>query len=159
MATKTSDLCDEHEDVAACRAEFHGWGRRRHFSGPIRTVRANDDITAIREILAQPGAGCVLVVDAGGSRRAFFGDYMAGLAVSNGWAGVVVNGSLRDSADIDAMEVGVKALGRHPRRGDKSGRGVCDIPVTFGDVTFTPGRWVVADDDGVVVLPDGMMDR
>lgn len=158
MPTKTSDLCDEHANVQACTAEFRSWGRRGRFAGPIRTVRANDDITVIREVLAEPGKGCVLVIDAGGSRSAFFGDYMAGLVAANGWAGVVVNASVRDVAEIDAMDVGLKALGLHPRRGERSGKGERDVPVTFGDATFVPGRWVVADEDGVVVLPEGMTD-
>lgn len=158
MPAKTSDLCDEHADVQACTADFRGWGRRRRFAGPVRTVRANDDIAVIREVLLEPGKGCVLVIDAGGSRRAFFGDYMAGLVVVNGWAGVVVNAAVRDAAEIEAMDVGLKALGLHPRRGERSGKGERDVPVTFGGASFVPGRWVVADEDGVVVLPEGMTD-
>lgn len=159
MPTGTADLCDEHAEAQACTADFLGWGRRRSFAGPIRTVRANDDIVVVREMFAQPGEGCVLVIDAAGWRRAFFGDYMAGLVAANGWAGVVVNGSIRDVAVIDSMDVGVKGLGAHPRRGEKSGKGERDVPVTFGGATFVPGRWVVADEDGVVVLPKGMTDK
>jgi regulator of ribonuclease activity A len=156
--TGTADLCDAREDVQPCELPFRGFGRKRRFAGPMRTVRANGDIVAIRETLAQPGLGHVLVIDAGGSVRAFFGDFMAGLVAANQWAGVVVNGGARDSDEIDRMEVGVKALGTHPRRGERTGKGERDVPVTFGGVTFVPGRWLVADADGVVVLPEGVTD-
>jgi regulator of ribonuclease activity A len=156
--TGTADLCDAREDVQACALAFRSFGLRHRFAGPVRTVRAHGDIMVIREVLSEPGLGHVLVIDADGSARAFFGDFMAGLAVSNQWAGVVVNGGARDSVEIDLMDVGVKALGTHPRRGERTGKGEREVPVTFGGVTFVPGRWLVADSDGVVVLPEGLAD-
>jgi regulator of ribonuclease activity A len=156
--TGTADLCDAREDVQACTLALRGFGRRRRFAGPIRTVLANGDILTIREVLSEPGLGHVLVIDAAGSVHAYFGDFMAGLVLRNQWAGVVVNGGARDSAELDRLEIGVKALGTHPRRGERTGKGVREVPVNFGGVTFLPGRWLVADDDGVVVLPEGMAD-
>jgi regulator of ribonuclease activity A len=157
VTLKTSDLCDALDAVQACTTQFRGFGRVRSFAGPIRTVRCSDDIAEMRQIVNQPGNGCVLVVDGGGSlRRAIFGDNMAALMIKNGWAGVVVNGAVRDTAEIDAMDIGVKALGTVAKRGERSGGGSVDVPVTFGGVTFVPDCWVIADDDGVVVLPAGM---
>jgi regulator of ribonuclease activity A len=151
---KTADLCDARDDVRVCRSQFLSWGLRRSFAGTIRTVECVADIALIRQVLAQPGAGCVLVIEGGGSlERALFGDTMAGNVFANNWAGVVVNGAIRDVAEIDAMQIGVKALGTCPQRGSKEGGGRVDVPVTFGDVTFVPGEWLVADADGVIVLP------
>jgi regulator of ribonuclease activity A len=103
----------------------------------------------------------VLVIDGGEAGwRALFGDVMAGLAARNGWAGVVVNGAIRDRVEIDQMDIGVKALGTVPRRANIGGRGEIDVPVQFGGVTFTPGARLVADEDedGVIVLPPGLME-
>ena len=153
---KTADLCDALAAVEACTSQFASFGRRRVFAGPIRTVRCIDDIAQMRERVAAAGNGCVLVVDGGGSlERAIFGDTMAETAIRNGWAGVVVYGAIRDVAQIDAMDIGVKALGTVAKRGERNGGGAIDVAVTFGGVTFVPGRYVVADEDGVVVLPEG----
>lgn len=157
MTKKTSDLCDACDAVQACSTQFRSFGRRRAFSGPIRTVRCLADIAQMRDTVAQPGHGHVLVIDGGGSfAHALFGDVMAALAVQNGWVGVVINGAIRDSAEIDAMDIGVKALGTVPRRGGRLGSGEVDVPVTFGGVVFAPGQVLVADEDGVVVLPENL---
>ena len=154
---KTSDLCDAVEGAQACSSQFRTFGRRRAFFGPIRTLRCFEIIADLRHRVTEPGNGAVLVVDGGGSlERAIFGDTMAGNLVRNGWAGVIVYGAVRDTAEIDAMDIGVKALGTVPRRGELHDGAALDVPVTFGGVTFVPGRYVVADDDGVVVLPEGM---
>ncbi len=153
---KTSDLCDACGEARACALPLRSFGRRRSFAGSIRTIRCHEDIGLMRDVVAQPGTGQVLVIDGGGSMaRALFGDVMAALALRNGWAGLVIHGAIRDSVEIDAMDVGVKALGTVPRRGERTGVGEVDIPVQFGGVTFTPGRRLVADDDGVIVLPEG----
>jgi regulator of ribonuclease activity A len=157
MTLKTSDLCDACDEALACALPFRGWGRRRAFAGDIRTVRCHEDIALMRNAVAQAGHGQVLVIDGGGSlARALFGDVMAALAVKNGWAGLVINGAIRDGVEIDAMDLGVKALGTVSKRGERTGAGEVDVPVSFGGITFTPGRRLVADEDGVIVLPQGV---
>jgi regulator of ribonuclease activity A len=117
----------------------------------------HEDIALMRDVVGQPGAGQVLVIDGGGSlRRALFGDVMAAVAAGNGWAGLVIHGAIRDGVEIDTMDIGVKALGTVPKRGERSGAGEADVPVRFGGVTFHPGRRLVADEDGVIVLPEGV---
>jgi regulator of ribonuclease activity A len=114
----------------------------------------------MRDMVGSPGQGQVLVIDGGGSIvRAIFGDVMAGVASRNGWAGLVINGAIRDGLEIDGMDIGVKALGTVPKRGQRTGAGEVDVPVSFGGVTFTPGCRVVADDDGVIVLPHGLTEN
>ncbi len=154
---KTSDLCDACAEALPCALPFRGFGRRRAFSGAIRTLRVHEDIALMRDMVAREGHGQVLVIDGGGSlARALFGDVMAGLAMRNGWAGLVIHGAIRDAVEIDAMDIGVKALGTVPKRGERTGAGEVDVPVSFGGVTFIPGQRVVADDDGVIVLPPGV---
>ena len=155
--SKTSDLCDACDAAQACELFFTGFGRRRAFSGDIRTFRYAGGLKPLRDLVNEAGAGKVLVIDGAGMvSRALFGDVMAELATRNGWAGIVVNGAIRDRAEIDAMDVGVKALGTVPQRADTTGGGERDVPVTFGGVTFIPGRRLVADEDGVIVLPAGV---
>lgn len=104
--------------------------------------------------LEEPGEGRVLVVDAGGSLRcALVGDNLARLGRESGWAGIVLNGCVRDSVALGEVGLGVKAIGTNPRPSAKTGAGEVDVPVTFGEVTFEPGAQLYADEDGVIVLP------
>ncbi len=157
MTLKTSDLCDACDEALPCALPFRGWGRRRAFAGNIRTLRVLEDIALMRDMVGTDGRGQVLVIDGGGSmRRAIFGDVMAGVAQRNGWAGLIIHGAIRDGMEIDTMDIGVKALGTVPKRGQRTGAGEVDVPVSFGGITFTPGCRVVADEDGVIVLPPGL---
>ncbi len=157
MNIKTTDLCDACEDAQVCELPFIGFGKKPRFAGNIRTVRCVDGLSALRELVNQHGDGQVLVIDGSGLKwRALFGDIMAALAVRNGWAGVVVNGFIRDRKEIDDMDIGVKALGTTPRRATLQKAGELDVPVQFGGVTFTPGARLIADEDGVIILPAGL---
>jgi len=156
-APATTDLCDAHEDLldsGALRAlppMFTGWGRRKSFCGPAATVRCSDDNSMVRTSLETPGEGRVLVVDGGGSLRcALFGGNLAVLAERNGWAGVIVNGCFRDTAEIDGCEIGVRALAAHPRRSDRRGRGERECALEIGGARLSPGQWVYVDGDGVL---------
>ena len=149
---KTADLCDLHADkLQICEPGLCAFGGRAKYSGEVSTIKCFEDNSLVREAVAEPGAGRVLVVDAGGSRRcAMLGDLLAAKAVKNGWAGVVLNGCIRDSADIASMDLGVKALGTHPLKSVKKGVGERDVPVRFAGVTFLPGQHLYADEDGIV---------
>lgn len=154
---KTSDLCDACDEVQACALLFQSYGQRRAFTGPMQTLRCHEDIGLIRDTLSQPGQGHVLVIDGMGSTaRALLGDVMAGLAARNGWAGLVIHGVVRDAQELNAIDMGVKALGTVPKRGERTGAGERGVVLSFGGVTFTPGAHLVADPDGVVVLPQGL---
>jgi len=149
----TADLMDAHEAVLqSCDLQFRDFGGQVRFHGPIRTVLCREDNVLVRATLSQPGRGGVLVVDGAGLlHRALIGDVIAGLAIQNGWAGVVVHGAIRDAAAIRSMEIGLKALGTNPRRCAKTGAGAVDVPVAFGGVIFTVGAYLYADEDGIVV--------
>ncbi|SEP80394.1 ribonuclease E activity regulator RraA [Microlunatus flavus] len=153
----TADLVDEHGDaLASLPLQLRSFGQHRRFAGPVVTVRCHEDNALLKQTLAEhPDAeGSVLVVDGGGSlRSALVGDVIAGIAVERGWAGLVVHGAIRDSAAIDALPIGVKALGTNPRKSTKTGAGAVDVEVEIGGVRFVPGRVLHSDEDGVVLLP------
>jgi regulator of ribonuclease activity A len=158
MAFCTSDLCDAHGDrVRVLEPALKDFGGVARFSGPIVTVRAPEDNSLVRAALEEPGQGRVLVVDGGGSMRcALLGDQLGVLARDHGWAGVVINGYIRDSEAISTIAIGVRALGTVPRKSEKKGRGERDVPLTFGGVTFLPGEWLYADADGIVVAESAL---
>ena len=153
MIFQTTDLCDANEGkVRVVAPMFRSFGGKARFAGPISTLKVFEDNSLVRSALETAGAGRVLVVDGGGSMRcAMVGDQLAALGVKNGWAGIVVYGCIRDSGPIAGMDIGVFALGTHPQKSVKKGAGDQDIPVTFGGVTFVPGHWLYADEDGVIV--------
>ncbi|WP_299057413.1 ribonuclease E activity regulator RraA [uncultured Nocardioides sp.] len=151
----TADLVDTHgEALESCDLQLRRLGRRDRFSGEIVTVRCFQDNALLKAVLGEPGHGKVLVVDGGGSvHTALVGDMIGDLAVQNGWEGLVIHGAVRDSAQLDALDLGVKALGTNPRKSSKDATGERDVVVEFGGAVFTPGRTLVSDEDGIVVLP------
>lgn len=153
MSVQTADLCDANGDVVRVVAPmFRSYGGLSAFCGPMTTLKVFEDNSLVRSTLETPGNGRVLVVDGGGSMRcALVGDQLAVLATNNGWAGIVVYGCIRDAKAIGTMNVGVFALGTHPRKSVKKGLGEADIVVTFGGVDFQPGHYLYADEDGVIV--------
>ncbi|EXJ11351.1 MULTISPECIES: ribonuclease E activity regulator RraA [Nitrincola] len=152
------ELCDQYPDlVQVVEPMFASFGGREIFGGEIVTIKAFEDNSLVREQVALPGAGKVLVVDGGGSmRKAMLGDMLAEKAEKNGWEGLIIYGCIRDVNAISQLDVGVQALGSHPMKTDKKGVGELNIPVTFGGVTFVPGQYVYADNNGVLVSPKAL---
>jgi regulator of ribonuclease activity A len=153
MEVATADLIDQHGDsLQSCDLQFRQFGGRKRFSGGVRTVRCHQDSVLIRHVLSELGEGQVLVVDGGGSlHTSLVGDVVAGLAQSNGWAGLVINGAVRDVVALGELDIGCKALGSNPRKSGKAGAGEVDVPVSFGGVRFEPGAQLYSDEDGIVV--------
>lgn len=153
MPVATADLYDELEEgIQSLSLQLRSFGQRSAFDGPIRTVRCFEDNALVKSVLASPGAGAVLVIDGGGSlETALMGDLIAASAVANGWVGVVINGAIRDRVAIDALDLGVKALGTNPRKSAKLGTGERDVPLVIGGVVFRPGAHLYSDEDGILV--------
>ncbi|MEV5410756.1 ribonuclease E activity regulator RraA [Thermopolyspora sp. NPDC052614] len=153
MSFATADVYDERgDDLDSCDLQLRQYGGRRAFSGRIVTVRCHQDNALLKSVLSEPGEGRVLVVDGGGSvHTALMGDVIAGMAVANGWSGVIINGAVRDAAALRELDLGIKALGSNPRTSTKTGAGDRDVPVAFGGVTFHPGAELFSDDDGILV--------
>jgi regulator of ribonuclease activity A len=150
----TADLVDEiGPDVRSCDIQFRQFGGCPAFAGPISTVRCFQDNALLKSVLSQPGAGGVLVIDGAGSlHTALVGDLIAELARSNGWAGLVVHGAVRDAAALRGIDIGIKALGTNPRKSTKTGAGERDVELSLGGVTFVPGEIAYSDDDGIDVV-------
>ena len=150
----TADLVDDlGDDARSCDTQFRQFGGRAMFAGPISTVRCFQDNALLKSVLSEPGNGGVLVIDGGGSlHTALIGDVIAGLGHRNGWAGIIVNGAVRDTATLRTIDIGIKALGTNPRKSGKTGDGVCDVAVELGGVCFAPGEVAYSDDDGIVVI-------
>jgi regulator of ribonuclease activity A len=149
----TPDIADAHPDeVAALELPLASFGARPRFSGAVVTVKCFEDNSLVKELVSTPGGGRVIVVDGGGSRRrALLGDQLAAAAAGNGWAGLVIDGAVRDVDELRVTDLGIMALGATPLRTDKRGEGQLDIPVKIGGVEVRPGDYAYADGNGVLV--------
>lgn len=156
MRIKTADLYDDHGDqLQVAEPLFRDFGAHKTFSGPIQTVKVHEDNSLVRSALEEPGDGQVLVVDGGGSLRcALVGDRLAELGANGGWAGIILYGCVRDIVELSQVQIGIKALHAHPAKSTKRGEGARNPIVRFAGVTFSPGEYVYADEDGVVVSTD-----
>ncbi len=158
MRFATTDLCDDHpqllEDgqLAVLPPVFRPFGQLLKFCGQATTLKVFEDNALVRSTLEAPGNGNVLVIDGGASmRRALVGGQLGLLAQNNGWAGIVVDGCIRDSEEINACAIGVRALGLHPQKSAKKGVGERNVRVVIAGVAVEPGDWIYADADGVLV--------
>ena len=164
MSFATCDICDANEDklaagtLAVLPPVFKSFGKQGKFSGPATTLKVFEDNVLVRSTLETPGNGHVLVVDGGGSLRcALVGGNLGMLAEKNGWAGIVVNGCVRDSEELNACDVGIRALATHPQRSIRKGVGDRDLAVSIAGVTVRPGYWIYADADGVLVSAEKLV--
>jgi len=157
----TCDLCDTHKNSSdgtfrVLPPVFHDYGKRLKFSGAVTTVKCFEDNTLVKAALDTPGDGRVLVVDGGASlRRALVGGNLGAAGARNGWAGIVVDGCVRDSAELAACELGIRALGLMPLPTEKRNEGQRDVAVQIQGVWVRPGDWLYADEDGIVVTAAG----
>ncbi|MCK9708026.1 ribonuclease activity regulator protein RraA [Pseudomonas syringae] len=151
----TPDLCDAYPDlIQVVEPMFSNFGGRDSFGGQIVTLKCFEDNSKVREQVELDGKGKVLVVDGGGSLRcALLGDMLADKAAKNGWEGMLIYGCIRDVDVIAQTDLGVQALASHPKKTEKRGIGELNVPVTFGGVTFRPGEYLYADNNGVVISP------
>ncbi|XP_022721989.1 putative 4-hydroxy-4-methyl-2-oxoglutarate aldolase 3 isoform X2 [Durio zibethinus] len=157
-AIATTDACDSNAallasgDLRALDPIFKIYGQRRAFSGPIITVKVFEDNVLVRQLLESRGEGRVLVIDGGGSTRcALVGGNLAESAHNMGWAGIVVNGCIRDVDEINACDIGVRALGSNPLKSNKKGVGDKHVPVHIAGTLIHYGEWLYADSDGILI--------
>lgn len=158
MKFNCCDLCDANEDklhtgqLSVLPPVFKSFGKNSQFAGPAKTLKVFEDNPLVRATLETQGEGRVLVIDAGGSLRcALVGGNLGDLAQKNGWAGIVIDGCVRDSLELNQCNIGVRALATHPRRSARHGDGYQDGNVTIAGVLVRPGDWIYADEDGVLV--------
>jgi regulator of ribonuclease activity A len=153
LTFKTADLCDANTGkVQIVLPGLQNFGGRSRFHGEMITISAQGDFSQVREQVRSQGLGRVLVVDNNAAPDcAMLGDLLAAAALENGWQGVVVNGCIRDSADIAAMDLGVKALASVPARGNNEGAGDVNVELTFLGALFRPGEYLYSDEDGIIL--------
>ncbi|KAL5211239.1 hypothetical protein ABZP36_022086 [Zizania latifolia] len=154
----TAEVCDANAplilngELRALQPVFTVYGRRQVFAGPIVTLKVFEDNVLVREFLEEKGHGRVLVVDGGGSMRcAILGGNPVQQAQNNGWAGIVVNGCIRDVDEINGCDIGVRALNSHPMKANKKGNGEKHVPVTIAGTRICDGEWLYADTDGILI--------
>ena len=153
----TCDLCDARKNDSTGQFRvlppvFRDFGSVTRFGGAVATVKCFEDNSLVKAAVESAGDGRVLVVDGGGSlRRALLGGNLGASAAKNGWAGVVIDGCVRDVAELAALEVGFRALAAIPMPPEKRGEGQRDVPVRIQGVWVRPGEWLYADEDGIVV--------
>lgn len=148
----TPDLSDAAPEALAIELPFISFGQVRQFGGQAVTIKCHEDNSLVKSCVEEPGQGRVIVVDGGGSRRrALLGDMLAEKAAANGWAGLVINGVIRDVDEIGRTSLGVQALGSCPIKTEKLGVGQRDIEIHIGGVTIAPGDYIYADNNGVIV--------
>ncbi len=150
---KTADLCDDFIDQlqVALPIGLSNFGGIKTFHGEIVTIKCFENNPLVRKTLSENGKGKVLVVDGGASKKcALTGDNIAQLAFDNEWSGIIINGCIRDSEAISKIKIGVKALYTNPTKSGKKEEGELNIPVTFSEITFTPGEYLYSDEDGIV---------
>jgi len=159
VAFATCDLCDAYKNDSSGEFRvlppvFKNFGGLRKFSGPVVTVKCFEDNSLVKAAVDSPGEGRVLVVDGGASlRRALLGGNLGAAAAKNGWAGVVIDGCVRDVVELAGLEIGVRALAAMPLPTEKRNEGQRDVAVQVQGIWIYPGDWLYADDDGVVVMP------
>ena len=164
-AFATCDLCDANMNDSSGEFRvlppvFRDYGAVQKFAGPVVTVKCFEDNSLVKAAVDSDGrvdtpqgrVGQVLVVDGGGSlRRALLGGNLGAAAARNGWAGVVIDGCVRDTAELAGHTVGIRALAAMPLPTEKRNQGEAGVTVQIQGVWVRPGEWLYADEDGMVV--------
>ncbi|TPE49185.1 putative 4-hydroxy-4-methyl-2-oxoglutarate aldolase [Maribrevibacterium harenarium] len=158
MQDLTPDLCDLYaERIQIADSIFQDFGGQECFHGQVVTVSCFEDNSRVRELVGEPGAGRVIVVDGRGSRRrALLGDMLAEKAANNGWAGLIIHGAVRDAVALSKLALGVKALCAFPLPTIKRGLGEVGNTVDFAGVTIRHGDYVYCDRNGIVVSQEAL---
>jgi len=150
---RTADICDDHGDqILVCETALIDYAKRNHFHGQVVTFSTFEDNKGVRDVMAEGGAGKVLVVDGQGSRRrALCGGNIAAEAQGHGWEGLIYNGCIRDQHEFTDLDFGVKAIGTTPLRPRTDGIAKIGVPLYFGGIVINDGDYLYADADGVIV--------
>tara|TARA_B100001113_G_scaffold2487_1_gene2124 strand:+ start:7808 stop:8284 length:477 start_codon:yes stop_codon:yes gene_type:complete len=147
----TADLCDDH-DLMIAQPIFKSFGANTHCYGLIKTVEAIEDNSYVKKLIQTDGDGCVMVINGNASSRcALVGDNLAALAVKNNWSGLIVNGCIRDSLEINNISLAIKAIDLVPNKSEKKDVGKFGLDLSFAGVTFKQDDYIYSDPDGIVV--------
>lgn len=152
MNFTTPDICDAYsQHLQVLEPLFTEFGGKDKFSGEIVTIKCFEDNSLVKQTLGAAGHGKVLVVDGGGSLRcALLGDLLGAMAVKNGWQGVLINGCVRDVEILKSLDIGVRAINSHPLKSEKRNEGQLNPAIGFAGVSFKPGHYLYADENGII---------
>lgn len=156
MSIYTADISDEFlEQTNVLHVSFNSYGKVKHFHGQVVTVKVYEDNSLVKAQLQTNGKGKVLVVDGGASNRcALMGDNLAQLAIDNQWNGIIIYGCLRDTEQINTMNVGVKALGTCPRKSNKRNEGTVGLSLIIQGTKIEHGNYLYSDADGILIAKE-----
>ncbi len=164
MSFATTDICDANEDLIlkgqlrVCAPVFKAYGGLSKFKGAAVTLKVFEDNTWVRTLLDEPGQGRVLVIDGGGSTRcALVCGNLGVLAEKNGWAGILVNGCVRDTLELAACKVGIRALAAHPQKSVKRNVGERDLVIDLAGTSVKPGDMIYVDEDGILISDQALI--
>ena len=171
LSFASCDLCDAHKsdtsgNFRVLSPVFKDFGQVKKFCGPVVTVKCFEDNTLVKAAVDSVGyletpqgrVGKVLVVDGGASlRHALLGGNLGAAAARNGWAGVVIDGCVRDTAELAGPAVGIRALAAMPLPTEKRNQGQSEVAVQVQGVWIRPGDWLYADEDGIVVSANALL--
>jgi regulator of ribonuclease activity A len=152
MKFYTADLCDKYpEHVQVLDPILKSYGGNKRVSGQIVTVKLPGSNKSLVELLKSEGAGQIAVVDVDAKYTAVVGDNLMKFALENNWAGIIINGYVRDTKNTKEIDVGLFALGTCPKKTMEPLEGELHVSFSFGGITFNEGDYLYADRDGIIV--------
>ncbi len=156
----TAVIGDDLERTGTLQAAIKPLGPGMGFAGQALTVQTMvGDNAPLHYALTVAWPGCVIVVDARGHMdTAIWGGILTAAAQARGVRAVVLDGAVRDAAELRESGLAVYARGIVPNGPHKGFGGGVNVPIQCAGVAVDPGDLVVGDDDGVVVVRPDQMD-
>ncbi len=158
MKFNTADLCDRYRDkVQVLKNSFFSYGGNEKILGQIVTIKLDEDNSDLITLLKEEGKDKIVVVDVNASYCAVVGDTLMGYAHKHNWAGIIVNGYVRDIDETKKIEVGLWALGTCPMKSAKKSPSLKGCKLNFGGVIFEEGDYLYSDHDGIIVMKENIL--
>ncbi len=150
-----ANVSDSMNRMTAGGSRLRPMHRQGVLAGPALTVKARPgDNLMLHYALDIAEPGDVIVVDAGGDlTNALIGEMMVAYAVKRGVADIVINGAIRDAANIGAGDFPLFAAGISHRGPYKDGPGEINVPIAIDGMVIEPGDLIIGDDDGLLCVP------
>ena len=159
MTFFTADICDEYsEKVQVLGPGYQNFGGASKCQGEVITIKLDKNNSDLIKLLRdEDGTGKVVVVDVDQEYFAVVGENLMKFAHQNNYAGIVINGYIRDTFQITDIPVALFALGTCPRKSIPVTSGQRNVNLSFGGVDFETGKYLYADTDGVIVTPEKLV--
>ncbi len=156
MSFYTADLCDANtEEAQIARPIFTNYGGALTCKGPMKTIKLNEHNADLVSMLQEDGQGHIAVVDVNGDYCAVVGENLMKFASKNNWAGIVINGYVRDIHVTKTIPLALFALGTCPYKSPNKASAKRGVELVFGGLAFREGEYLYGDEDGIVVFKNG----